>query len=387
MRVPYVREPAAIARGLTTRLLAPVIIIFLTIGLALALTANGYAQSESIVHTEAVKTESLVHTVDVIGRVVARQGGVVAARVSGTVESIAPDVGSRVEKGDVIARINVDVTSLQLESAENELKRAQAALDVAKESLRLSTQDRERLEKLQATASASRATYENALQQERIDSARISEAAASVAMAESALHLAALNKTYTEVVAPYSGMVTERLTEVGSYLALGDDVVRLLNDNSLEIEVNVPFERLAGLSGSGSLEVRLDDGSVHSATLRSIIPTEDPRTRTRPVRMSVDFGASLVGLAVGQSATVRIPASQARDVLSVHKDAVIRRGNGSIVYIVDKDIAQVRQVTLGQAVGNRFEVIDGLKEGDQVVIRGNERLRPQAKVRIAGESS
>jgi acyl dehydratase len=69
-------------------------------------------------------------------------------------------------------------------------------------------------------------------------------------------------------------------------------------------------------------------------------------------------------------------------VLSVHKDAVIKRGEQDLVYVVVDGTAQLRPVRLGEAVGTRFEVLEGLADGDQVVTRGNERLRPNDPVRI-----
>jgi hypothetical protein len=86
---------------------------------------------------------------------------------------------------------------------------------------------------------------------------------------------------------------------------------------------------------------------------------------------------------------VRIPLGEARTVISVHKDAVNRRGNKSLVYVVQSGVAKLRPVELGLALGTRFEVIKGLQAGEVVVVRGNERLRPNDKVRIdaSGKSS
>jgi len=64
----------------------------------------------------------------------------------------------------------------------------------------------------------------------------------------------------------------------------------------------------------------------------------------------------------------------------VHKDAIIRRGAKAMVYVVVGDEATMKPVVLGDAIGSRFEVVEGLVDGDQVVVRGNERLRPGAKV-------
>jgi hypothetical protein len=83
-----------------------------------------------------------------------------------------------------------------------------------------------------------------------------------------------------------------------------------------------------------------------------------------------------LGLAVNQPATLQLPAGGAREVVSVHKDAVLRRGGRDMVYLVRDGAATPRTVALGEAVGSRFQVLDGLVPGDLVVVRGNERLRP-----------
>jgi hypothetical protein len=73
---------------------------------------------------------------------------------------------------------------------------------------------------------------------------------------------------------------------------------------------------------------------------------------------------------------VLLPMGEPRDIVSVHKDAVIARGAGYIVYAVEEGKAQLKQVELGEAAGKRTEVLSGLIAGDLVVTRGNERLRP-----------
>ena len=83
---------------------------------------------------------------------------------------------------------------------------------------------------------------------------------------------------------------------------------------------------------------------------------------------------------------VCMPIGPKRDVVSVHKDAIIREAAGAVVFVVVDGIARKRPVELGEAFGARFEVLAGLAPGDQVVVRGNERLRPGQSVRFKGAS-
>jgi multidrug efflux pump subunit AcrA (membrane-fusion protein) len=116
------------------------------------------------------------------------------------------------------------------------------------------------------------------------------------------------------------------------------------------------------------------------------VPDENPLTRTRTVRFIPRFDGAGDNLATNQSVTLHLPLGQARDAITVHKDAVLNRMGLTIVFFVNDDTAEIRPVKLGEAVGGRFEVLDGLKAGDLVVVRGNERLLPGQKIRIKGGS-
>ena len=85
---------------------------------------------------------------------------------------------------------------------------------------------------------------------------------------------------------------------------------------------------------------------------------------------------------VPESVNLSIPIAKGKNLLTIHKDAILKREGMSLAYIVKKDIVEIRPLKLGEAVGNRFVVVKGVKAMDQVVIKGNERLRPGQKVSI-----
>ena len=176
------------------------------------------------------------------------------------------------------------------------------------------------------------------------------------------------------------------MTEAGAYVQIGDPVVNLVSDEELEIEADVPVQRLSGLLPGTTVEFRLEGPTLYRATVRAIVPAENPLTRTRPVRFVTRFDERLKTLANDQSVAVLVPIGAPREALSVHKDAVIKRPEGAVVFVVENDTAQPRQVRLGQAIGNRLEVLEGLSAGDAAVVRGNERLMPGAPVRVNGAS-
>lgn len=335
---------------------------------------------------DLVRIEPLAQTVPVLGRLVARQAGEVAARINGPVELFHVEVGDRVEAGQVIAELNQRYLAAERDLAAAELAKAEAQVATAEAELRLARQELKRLERLKKSAAFSQARFDDARQNAVIAEGKVKEAEAAVLAARADLELDQINLSYAEIRAPYGGVVSQRMTEAGAYVQTGDAVVRMVADQSLEVEADVPFQRLSGVKAGIRVALTLDDGTSHSAAVRAIVPEENPLTRTRAVRFVPEFGDTNRPLAAGQGVTVYVPVGARRDVLTVHKDAVIKQGAKSIVYVVENGTAEIRRIALGEPVGGRYEVLDGLKEHEKVVVRGNERLRPGDKVRIDGAS-
>jgi RND family efflux transporter MFP subunit len=346
----------------------------------------GAQVDQTLVRVDRVRLEPLAQKVPVLGRLVARQAGEVAARINGPVEAFRVEVGDRVEAGQVVAELNRTYLLAQRDVAAAGLATARARKATALAQLELARQELKRLAALKKSAAFNQARHDDARQKVAIAEAQVAEAEAAVFSAQADLELDEINLSYAEIRVPYSGVISQRMTEAGAYLQTGDPVVRMVGDRSLEIEADIPVQRLAGVDPGTRVGVTLDDGTTHGATVRAVVPEENPLTRTRAVRFSPEFGATARPLAADQSVTVYVPVGAPRNVLTVHKDAVIKRGPASLVYVVEGDTAEMRRITLGEPTGSRYEVLDGLKEGESIVVRGNERLRPGDKVRIDGAS-
>lgn len=364
----------------------PLVRMLAAIAASIALSAQAQPPA-ALVRVDPVLVEALVQTVPVIGRLVARQEGQVAARVQGPIHHFDIQVGDRVAAGDVIARIEEDSLEASLAQAKGRLGEARARIATAEAQLALTRQERDRLAALKNTKATSKALYDDAVQNEAIGLARVREAQAAAATAQADVRLAEIDLGHAVITAPYTGVVVQRMSEQGAYVSKGDPVVRLLADTNMEVEADVPFDRLGALGEGVELAVVLDDGERRTARVRAVIPEENRLTRTRAVRFSIDLEGAATGLADGQTATVHVPLSKPRDVVSVHKDGINRRGDSAFVYVVEDGAARRRAVSLGQALGSRIEVLSGLAPGERVVVRGNERLRPDDKVRVDGREA
>lgn len=363
--------------------LAGLIVLAVSAGAHLSLAQT----PPSMVRVDAVRLEPLVQTVPVIGRLVARQSGRIATRIDGPVNRMWVQVGDRVDKDQVIAELDTAALNVEYALAEARAGEARALLVTRRAELDLARQEVARLKGVKASA-VTRAAVDDAVQKAVIADAKVAEAQAALDSATANVDLAKLALDHARIHAPYAGVIVRKFTDSGAYVKTGETVAEIIADGSLEVEADIPFDRLPGVTPGTVVRMSLDDGSEHSATVRAILPEEHDLTRTRATRFVPEFNEPRgVPLAVDQSVTLYVPVGAPRDVLSVHKDGIIKQQGGDIVFVVSEDTATVRPVKLGDAIGSRFEVLEGLSEGDLVVVRGNERLQPNSKVLIDGDTS
>jgi RND family efflux transporter MFP subunit len=338
------------------------------------------------VAVDAVIKEALKQTVPVIGRLVGRITGL-AARVEGSIADIRADVGDRVGQGDVIAALVADQYKWDHELRKAEVEQFEAIVKTQKAKIALRRQELSRLERLRDSAAFSQARLEDKRQEVVVAESEAVEAERRLASARASLGMAKTNLDNTLVRAPFAGVVAKRMVEIGGYVKVGDQLVVIVDDRGFEIEAEIPSQYIGALAPRAKVEVSLAGAPTVTARVRSVVPAEDPQNRTRTTRLIPevpvdpdDRPPAFRNLADGQSVTLHVPVATAEDAVTVHKDAVLVRDGGRVVYLVRDGEAVARNVILGDAIGNRFVVKSGLTIGDLVVVRGNERLRPGQKV-------
>ena len=342
------------------------------------------AQRPAPVRVDKVVVQPLAETAPVFGRLVSRMRGAVAAQTEGAVTEMHVQIGDRVARGDVLAVLDIEKLTSERDAGAATADAVAARAVAAGARLEHVEQGLARYEKLRRSAAFSKARLQDKEQERAWLRSELDAARAQLVQARAGLALAEMNLARGTVRAPYDGVVTALHTEIGSYLKEGGVVVALVNDRDLEIEADVPAARIAGLVPGAVVAVLMPDGTKHSATVRAVVPDENAMTRTRVVRFTPAFGATTTPLAANAAATVVLPVGVPALALTVHKDAVVRKGQQALVFVAHDGKAERRPVRLGRTTGTRFEVLDGLAEGDLAIVRGNERLRPGQPVLVPG---
>ena len=334
------------------------------------------------VELATIARERLTQTYPITGRMVAANKTEVASTIRGRVAEIKVEVGDRVKKGDVLARLERQRFKLEADLKSADVLQARAKWKSSQAQVALLQQELKRLERLKKSAAFSQARYDDKRQEVVKAQSAVDETAAALRRARASRDLARVDLKDTEIRAPFDGAILIRHTSPGAYINTGNRIVTLLDDRSMEIEADVPSIRLGGVKPGTVINVQLEDKKSIKATVRAVIPDEHPLARTQAVRLKPAFTAGDAVAVPNQSVVLMVPEGDQREVVAVPKDAILERQTGKMVFVFQGGSVRPVQVQVGEAFGNKFEVVEGLRAGQQVVVRGNEALRPNQRVRV-----
>lgn len=366
--------------------------------------------SDNTLPTTVVKYTYVPKLSEFDGSIEATNRSTLSAQTSGVIETINYDVDDVVEKGSVIVRIRSANQQAGLEQAKAGLNQSQATLrqniaslseikarlQAAKASLaeantrateaqndfnRISEIYKKRLipkaefDRAQATLKASRSQVEAARAQIdannaqlRATQAQLEGTKAGLVASKAQVKQAGEQLGYTTLVAPFSGIVTERHVELGEAVNRGSPIMTGISLDQLRVIVEVPQRLITTVREQKKAYVRLD-GSNKPISVKNItfFPYADPKTNAFKVRIDLQDG--IENLFPGMFVKVAFLMGMER-VLSVPKEAVVIRSEVTGVYVQKKDGAlALRQVRVGELVNaNEFRVLSGLDDDETVVL-------------------
>lgn len=323
----------------------------LLFGLSAALLAANPSIAEPLA-TAPVQYREVEQTYSVDGVVEATRQSTVSAQISGRVKGIFFDVGDRVSKGQVILKIDESEANQALAGSRAQLSQAQAALLNARLNYERSQQLFEQKFISQAALDKAKSDYEMARAQ-----AEASEAGAQQS---------ALAQSYTSVIAPYGGVVSARMVELGEMVTVGKPLMTGFDPSQLRVIANVPQHKLKDIGSRPDVTVEVPSLSrwIKAASV-TVQPSADARTHSTQVR--VDLPANQANLYPGMFVRTHFVVGKENKML-IPVSAVVRRSEVVAVYVVDdKEVPRLRQVRLGEAnAQSEIEVLAGLNVGERV---------------------
>lgn len=330
------------------------------------------ARSVPVVKTQRMQAERAADASSYAGQVRGRYESQLSFRVGGKVIARRVEVGSAVAPGDVL---------LELDPADIEENRRIAAAQVesARAQLKLAEANAERYRQLFEQSAVSAAQYDQYRTAYESSLATLRQAEAQYAQSGNAL-------AYSQLRADEAGVISGLSAEVGQVVAAGQTVATLVQSGALEVETQVPENRLAALRVGDAAEVSFWalEGVRASGTVREIAPYADAATRTYKVRVQLD--APPQELRLGMTASVRLAKGGAEQAYLLPLAAVYQTGDAPQVWVVEGGRTVLRAVQIEAFGDNQVKVTHGLKDGDEVVVAGVHKLRDGQEVRsLEGE--
>ena len=296
----------------------------------------------------------------------------VRAEAGGRVLEVGAEIGQRVEKGELLARLEARAQS-------DAVRAARAAVRSAEEELTVARREVQRTRAPVQGGALPRRDIERAESAAVAAQARVREARAQLGSAASQLADATVR-------APMDGVVSAAPVRQGDVVAPGAPLFTIIDPTTIRLEAAVPSEDVAAVQvGTPVLfEVRGYPGQRFRGRIERVAPAADPVTRQIPILVEIPNEAG--ALVAGLFADGRVVSGR-REALVAPQAAVDRTGEIPAVSRINGDVVERVAVQLGieDAVAERVEVVSGLQEGDRVLLRAASRLPPGTRVTIAGE--
>ncbi len=324
------------------------------------------------VEVAPVEARDVEYVVSAVGSVEAFEQVQITARVAGVVEQVRFMEGQSVKKGEVLAEIEPTRYSIAVRAAQAALEKAQAV-------------------KAEAEAASGRRTAANEerpglLPAEQLDTAqaRARTAAADASAAKAALEQAELNLRDAYVKTPMDGVLQTRTVQTGQYVQPGTVMATLLRRDPLLLRFTVAEADVTRLKpGMPARFTVRSDGRTYTGRITYVADAADPSSRMVKVTAEVG-GKEAQALRPGSFATVSVPVETAQGAPVIPQTAVRPSERGFLAFVVEDGKARERVVDLGlRTADGLVEVREGLKPGEQLVVRGGEALKDGASVRIA----
>jgi len=317
---------------------------------------------------------TVARTLDLDGVVTPGEQATVRAETGGRITEVFFDVGDRVEAGKLLLRLVDREQKAQVAEARSGLLEAQAREQEA-------TAEFRRAKDLMDRQLISRAAFDSAQASLRAAQARTAALRAQLKQAEE-------QAGYTEVRAPYAGVVVRRLVAVGDVVVPGDPLFSGFSINRLRVEAHVPQRLAAAVREQREVEVLLDDGRRLTSAEFMLFPQADPQSGTFQIRIDLPEGTDR--LYPGSFAKVTVPVGTESSVL-VPTRAIAHRGEVTGVYVrAESGELQFRQVRLGRVVGDQVMIRAGLDGEEQVAlypVAAAAALRAQLEAEFAASAS
>jgi len=281
------------------------------------------------------------------------------------------EVGQFIKKGEAVAQIDDTRLLLQKREAESKVTATRARIGYLRK-------ESKRLKKMAKNQHTSQTVLEKTVSDYDVSLADLEAAESQLALIED-------NIEKTRILAPFNGYVTERHKMPGEHAKVAEEIVHLVGTENIEIDASAPLMYVRFVKKGAALVVKSRDQKT-IARVSSLVSIGTGQSRQFIMRLAINQHNNKQDWIPGMAVQVSVPTQEKVSQLVVPRDAMVIRRDGIYVFRVrDDNTVERLRVTPGAAAEGNIAITGEIKDGDKVVIRGNERLRPGQKVKANPE--
>jgi len=366
---------------------------------------SGEAPAKAV-RVETVRQESVKRAVDVVGTLAPMDQVTISSEADGKVSRILADLGDRVRAGQVLIQIDSEKQQYTFEQQQAALARALAqygatdpehlpeiertpdamransdlvqatqAFNRATELFKRNLVSQQALDDAQAALQSKRAIYNSALQTGK-------NLRASIQASQAAMKLADRQLRDTQIRAPFDGFVEKRLVNLGELVKTQTPVIAIVRLDPLKVTAEIPEKMGPWIHTGETVKLQVDayPGRTFDGRVSRISPAVNTSTRAFPFEALVPNADAT--LKPGTFARVHIESSKIDTVLTLPYSALQYRYGVNRVYVVEGGKLAMRELSVGERVGDRIEILGGVKAGERVAVTDVDTLNDGAAVSV-----
>jgi len=335
----------------------------------------------SLVEIEKVKVVKVSEKTNAIGRLVALDPIIVSSKINQEILKVHFKIGDDVKKNDLLFTLASKDIIRNIKQINAELKLEEKTLNLLKEQLSLRDSKAKNAKNLKERKIITQDNLDNVNISLLQNKQQIAQREYNIIKLKISLNENKENLTFAKILSPVDGNIISIQAQTGALISKGKILASILANGLNEIETDLRSE-LASKIIIGSEVNIINDKTNYKGEVRGIVNSENIRTGTRKVRITLNESLPKSLSASGTRFSLEISIGKSLPRLLIPKDALISRGNKQIVYCFEKGLAKQKLVKIGISVGNKIEILGGLEEGQLVVVKGNENLRPNQSIKI-----
>lgn len=337
------------------------------------------------VEVAAIKKGDLSAHLTVVGNLIADQTVDVAPKTGGRLERISVQLGDRVKKNQVLAKIEDREIVEQVRQAQSGLDVSKATIRQREADLQVASVNFERSKSLFTRQLLAKQALDDAESRFLAAEAQVDLAKAQQSQTEARLDELKINLQNTNVISPVDGFVSKRTMDPGAMVSQNIPIASVVDISRLRLVANVIEKdlRLVNVGDKAVVEVDAYPGEKFFGKIARVSPVLDPSTRTAPMEVEIPNGENK--LKPGMYARINLTIEDLKDIIVAPKNAIVDFNNKRGVWVPNEDNrAKFREVELGIEDADKVEIKSGLKEGDRVVTNGAIAVKNNDQLVIAG---